>query len=706
MRTITLTLMLAALALAPPAMASQAWGSLNNFDVVNDTGHECHGFEIEIEDAHSRDITYTYNYNHYGTPRIEEDSTDPLHPKVRIRYEAKRNPDGSWSAYTAIPAGPIDPTNGHMFTNPNINFGGEHFGVGFYGAPTAVRYYWLLDDGAGNLVRGNLISIPTPVFSYVAPRPNVPAQVAAVIEPPDPPEVPVREFGVATWVKVTTTQSHNNHPVELRDLVSDDPDDPDDENWKNGEEDEVEIEWQLMQTEFNQDDGGNNGHIETEARELPEGDEIITIRYDFFEYVGPYDAESYEAKCDNVGPDGIHGDGTDTDEEGNVIDYSTIEVVGDYIGAQMAGFDAAGQIGLIDALQDGAVNEPYVERTMVIAGTPPIITTLDGTLPDGMEFNAADGVLSGTPTENGVFTFTLHSVDAAGGDVTKEYNLAIAGDIVVDEAPIVSVVSPVDGDTVKNTTTIEAVAADDVGVTSVVFTVDGEVLWETAGPYLTQWDTTTVADGAHTLVAYAYDQAGNEGVSEPVTVVVDNATPQITSEPPALTAEVGYAYKYYMTATGSPAPKFSFVTRPLGSTLNAKTGFLRWIPTVDQLGLNAIEVRAANAHGADFQAWDITVVDTKRPTVPKSLIATEVTSNSVTLGWSASTDKAGVVGYRLYQYIPGVKAWVMVQDNLATTTATVDGLLANRVYKFRVSAFDATGNESSRSTVLQVTTLP
>ena len=63
------------------ARASIAYGSINNFDTVNDTGHLCHGFEIEIEDCRTTDITYTYNYNHYGVPRFEQDDTDPLHPK-------------------------------------------------------------------------------------------------------------------------------------------------------------------------------------------------------------------------------------------------------------------------------------------------------------------------------------------------------------------------------------------------------------------------------------------------------------------------------------------------------------------------------------------------------------------------------------------------------------------------------------------------
>ncbi len=413
---------------AAPSHATQAYGSLNNFDVVNDTEHECHGFEIELEDVHTRDITYTYDWNHYGAPHIEEDSSDPLHPIVRVRYEATKNPDGSWSAYTAIPAGPVQPTDGHQFVDPSVNFGGEHFGVGFYGVPGTVRYFWLFDDGSGNLVRGNPIDIATPTFVYYPPQGGNPGEVAAAIVPPEPPELPVREFGEATWVKVTRTESHNNGRVELADLVSDDPEDDNDDNWRNGEPDEIEIEWQLLQTEFNQVDGGNNGVIENAPQELPDGDEVITVRYDFFEYSGPHDPESYEALCEDVGADGIHGDGTGEDEGGNVIDYSSIEVVGGYIGAQMAGFDVAGQIGLIDHVQDGSVGEPYIERRIVIDGTAPIVTTLEGALPEGMDFDSVEGILTGTPLVAGTFPFTVHTTDAAGGDLTTNYTLQIIGD--------------------------------------------------------------------------------------------------------------------------------------------------------------------------------------------------------------------------------------------------------------------------------------
>lgn len=238
------------LTLHSPVHASTAYGTLNNFDCVNDTNSETHGFEIELEDIHSTDISYTYDYNHYGVPKIIEDNSDPAHPRVIVRYAATKKADGTWTAFTAIPSGPITPTDGHQFTNPSVNFGGEHFGVGYNKPPTAVRYYWLLDDGTGTLVHGPPVYVATPTFTYYQPAPQQPAQVQAVIVPPPPPDPPVLEFGEATWVKDIKTTTHNPKKVGLRDLVDPNPDDPDAEDWTNGEPAEVETEWRLLQTEF------------------------------------------------------------------------------------------------------------------------------------------------------------------------------------------------------------------------------------------------------------------------------------------------------------------------------------------------------------------------------------------------------------------------------------------------------------------------
>ncbi len=443
---IMMFLVLSSLAWSVSARGSIAFGSINNFDAVNDTGVACHGFEIVLTDIHSKDITYTYDWNHYGIPVITEDNSDPLHPKVFVRYQSAKNTDGSWIAFTAIPSGPISPTDGHQFTNPAVNFGGEHFGVGFYGAPTAIQYNWLIDNGSGALIYGGAVNIATPTFTYFPPVLAVPAQVQAAIVPPPPIAPPLLEFGDASWVKETRTASHNNNRVELKDLVSDDPNDPNDRNWKNGEADEVEVEWQLLQTDFNSGNGGANGELVGAAEGIPNGDEIITRRYDFFKYVGPIDPETGEALADSVAPDGIHGVGI-INIGGIDVDLSTIVVVGDYIGAQMAGFDSAGKIGLIDHLQDGEINVPYVERTVVIGGTPPILTITSGAIPVGMSFDATTGVLSGTPSVSGTFSITVHSTDANAGDVSNTYKLAILDPGVVQQphVTITTVAVPAEG---------------------------------------------------------------------------------------------------------------------------------------------------------------------------------------------------------------------------------------------------------------------
>lgn len=437
---------------------SIAYGTLNNFDCVNDTGVEAHGFDIELEGIRSKDITYTYDYNHYGVPKITEDLSDPLHPKVLVRYASAKNPDGTWAAYTAIPSGPIAPTQGHQFTNPSVNFGGEHFGVGYYGAPSVVRYNWLIDDGRGNLIRGPQVNVSTPTFVYVPPMPAVPAQVVPVVVPPPPPALPVFQFGEASWVKDIKTTTHNSNKVRLEDLVADDPGEP--QPWTNGEPSEVETEWRILQTEFGAADGGKNGELRGQPEELPDGDEVITRRYEFYKYIGPIDAESGEAMADKVAPDGVHGVGIVTYNDyidpktGEwvevTVDLSTIIVVGDFFGAQMSGFDIAPALDLIDHVQDGELNVPYPDRTVVVAGSNPFLASLKqpgSSLPDGLTFDPVTGVLSGTPRVPGVFTFTIEASDTKGTLVSKTYTITIPAGVAVTSTIVTSASPPAGGTT-------------------------------------------------------------------------------------------------------------------------------------------------------------------------------------------------------------------------------------------------------------------
>lgn len=436
------------------ASAGTVYGDLNNFDAVNDTGAGCRGFQIEIQGVRSRDVSYTYDWNHYGPPRITEDITDPANPKVFIRYESPKNPDGSWvpEARTDVPTQTLGPTDGHFCTDPtNYTYGCEHFGVGFNATPTAVKYNWLHDGGSGNLVLGPAVNVATPTFVYSPPvlvDPNlppdpgniaVPAQVVAAIPAPVVPDPAGKEFGVPSWVKVIKTTTHNAGNVALADLVSDEDADGL-QKWQNGEPDEVESEWKLLQT----NSGGNPAKAEVEGLpdDMGDGNETVTRRYEFYKYAAgddTIDGENSEAKCDEVNPtidpvdpNYMHGVGdhvgvTDANGDTQYVDCTARVVVGAYIGAQMAGFNAEAPLGLVDHLQDGELSTPYTPRTVVVGGNSPFtINITAGSFPQGLQIGT-DGVLSGTPTNGGSYGFTVEATDADNITVSKAYTMNVVG---------------------------------------------------------------------------------------------------------------------------------------------------------------------------------------------------------------------------------------------------------------------------------------
>ena len=88
--------------------------------------------------------------------------------------------------------------------------------------------------------------------------------------------------------------------------------------------------------------------------------------------------------------------------------------------------------------------------------------------------------------------------------------------------------------------------------------------------------------------------------------------------------------------------------------------------------------------------------DTTPPSVPSGLTVSGATSSTISLRWTASTDNTGVAGYGLYR------------DNAAAGSASVpnatfSGLACGRSYDLAVDAYDASGNRSTRSTVVSST---
>jgi len=99
--------------------------------------------------------------------------------------------------------------------------------------------------------------------------------------------------------------------------------------------------------------------------------------------------------------------------------------------------------------------------------------------------------------------------------------------VTTTPTPTVSIAAPATGSTVSATTTVTANASETGGsIASVQYKLDGANLGSaiTTSPYAYNWNTTTTANGSHTLTAVATDAAGITATSSAITVTVNNTT--------------------------------------------------------------------------------------------------------------------------------------------------------------------------------------
>jgi hypothetical protein len=275
-----------------PAAAATTYGTLGNFDAVNDTGKVAHGFEIDLEGISVSDVTDVFGgqgryfpptVERYGAPTITENAS---HTGVVVRYEATfNNATKAWNVGT--PSGVVTTSGESCWTGGGGGYGAgtpcDHFGVGTTKMPTSTTYSWLTETAPNSPILNNVSpSLPAPVQVVTPPAPPAPGQpaqqpkVQGVVQAQAPEGGNV--FGVPEWVKVFTTTY--DHPVALEDLVG----------GKNGlapqNPGETEIEWQLLQTE-----AGNPqaGLLESPDQQAGAGVESVLRRYEFYKYTGQYE---------------------------------------------------------------------------------------------------------------------------------------------------------------------------------------------------------------------------------------------------------------------------------------------------------------------------------------------------------------------------------------------------------------------------------
>lgn len=300
---------------------------------------------------------------------------------------------------------------------------------------------------------------------------------------------------------------------------------------------------------------------------------------------------------------------------------------------------------------------------------------------------------------------------------------------VVDTTPpTVNLTAPTGGSTVSGTVSVTANASDNVAVTSVQFKLDGANLGavDTTAPYTASWNTTTVANGTHTLTAVASDGT-NSTTSSPVTVTVNNQN----SPPPPPPYVQGFSFNastktlswtaypgassYNIAEIHNPTstrntnyawPHITGTSCVVGTTCNIP---LPASGEVLNFGILPLDSNGNTVTGSSWLTPELTVTwptapDTTAPSVPTGVSATAASTSQINLSWAASTDTggSGLAGYNVYRS-SGADSSSLIAT--VTTTSFGDtGLSPGTAYSYFVTAIDGAKNESGPSTTVTATT--
>jgi hypothetical protein len=330
----TALLVLALFTVSAHAQTATIFGSLSNFDVVNDTGHDAHGFEIQLEGLKAGDVYYTFSAQRYGSPQVVPYSTG-----VYLRYTSAYDGAAQQFLHTTVAHAAGTPFAGSCYQwGANYDAAGcEHFGAALNATPTKTTYRWLIEDpvspGTGALVGFDPpVAIPAPTYVILPPaQPAAPPELQAEIVAPEPPEAP-ELFGDAQWVKVFKTQLLRE--VSLDELMSDNAVVPQDAT-------QVEVAWEILQAD---PPSNSNGKQKRSRRQNQGGLDATTRsvirRYEIYRYTGAYDPVTHEVVCADGGLCNAPQDGE----------------LGDFVGAQMSAANVGVPAVTVSKTGNGNVN--------------------------------------------------------------------------------------------------------------------------------------------------------------------------------------------------------------------------------------------------------------------------------------------------------------------------------------------------------------
>ncbi len=339
-----------------------------------------------------------------------------------------------------------------------------------------------------------------------------------------------------------------------------------------------------------------------------------------------------------------------------------------------------------------------------------------------------------TTTSNGSHSLTAVARDGAGNTTTSSARSVTVANTTPDTTPpTVSISAPTNGASVNGASvSITANASDNVGVAGVQFKIDGVNLGaeDTASPFSATWNTTTVANGSHTITAVARDAANNTTTSTGVGVTVNN--PDITPPTVSVTAPTNGATVTGASVTvsanasdniGVAGVQFKLDGVNIGSEDTSSPYSITWNTTTATNGSHTITAVARDAAnntttstGVGVTVSNASFAFTMSNGGNKTVVQGSNVTNSVTATLSSGTTQAvtfstsGLPSGVTASYIPTscsptctstltltASASATVGTSTITVTGTAGATTANTTFSLTVSTFTFTRSISINS---------
>ncbi|MDR1641227.1 MAG: putative Ig domain-containing protein [Clostridiales bacterium] len=249
-------------------------------------------------------------------------------------------------------------------------------------------------------------------------------------------------------------------------------------------------------------------------------------------------------------------------------------------------------------LPDGTLGI-YYSADISASGNAPISYSIAGLLPDGLDIATSSGLISGTPTASGEFSFSVSAINDFGVD-EKPFVL------FVNEAPVPPTIiaeSLLDGTVgIAYSQTITASGDEPISFTVTSGSLPDGLSLASSGEI--SGTPSKAGDFRFTVTASNADSSDQQEYEISIAKALEK--PQIAIE--ALPGgTVGIAYSQAITASGDEPISFTVSSGSLPDGLSlASTGEISGIPS--QSGNFSFSVTAANSVGSDSQDYSIEIV--------------------------------------------------------------------------------------------------